>query len=117
MKQILQNNSYPVNGLNSINDFDNFWDLISNTGTRKKKNFYSVILLLSISGPFVTIFAFLMGINTPGEDSCKFYNKFLSYNIRGLVVNKFINTSNHALETLTLNYKGRNISGPDIGRF
>lgn len=107
IKNILSEKGYKVSWYRG--HFDNLFDfshLIDKTVDGKEKRNYQLILrgLISIIVIMIaTVGTFIFDLkNIP----CNTYNDFITEDISGLVVDKFIDKSNHSNETLTIEKNG-----------
>jgi hypothetical protein len=113
MKAILDNNNYPVTPFNGyFRDNKNIFNLAKKTNDKGKRRYFFSLGLLNILSRIGLLIAFIFLvagiIKKDNEKVCDTYKDFKKSTFNYLVVNKYIDSTQHSYPTLILKDKNGN---------
>ena len=120
IKGILENNNYKVNPFTGyFRDTKNIFNLSAATSDNLKRKYFFMLGLLNILSrvAFLILFIFFVGASIKDFDAapCNSYKDFKSYAYDYVVVNKYIDSSEHSYPTLILqDKKGNSLQNVDL---
>ena len=113
IKGILDNNNYPVRAFTGyFRDTKNIFNLAKKTNDKGKSRYFFSLGLLNILSRIGILIAFIFvvagSIKRDNERVCESYKDFKKSTFNYLVVNKYIDSSQHSYPTLILQDKAGN---------
>lgn len=113
VKAILDNNNYKVRAFDGyFRDTKNIFNLAKNSSDKIKRRYFFSFGLLNILSRIGILIAFIFSlvgsIKRGNERVCDSYNDFKKSSFKYLVVNKYIDSTEHSYPTLVLEDKNGN---------